>query len=238
MSIRLSAMALIGVAASQAMAGASTFVVPQEYTNTPGTGSFIGPMANGQRTNQYLIHESLLTGLVGKQLNAVSWRLGSGSTSAFPAQDISFANYDIYLSGSVDPSQRSSVFAENIVGEQTQVRSGSLDVPAGSFTFGGSPNDFSFVIGFDNYIYTGGNLLLEIRHTGSGSTSRALDALNTSTPGYGELFSTLWKSDYNAVDEGLQGNFVIPQFSFSEIPTPGAVGLIGLAGLAASRRRR
>jgi hypothetical protein len=236
MFIRLSAAAVVFAAGSQALASEVTQVVPEAFTNTPGTGSFIGPMANGQRTNQYLIHESLLTGLIGKQLTAVSWRLGAGSSSDFPAQDISFANYDIYLSGSVDPSQRSSVFAENIVGDQTQVRSGSLDVPAGSFTSGGSPNDFSFVINFTNYTYTGGNLLLEIRHTGSGSTSRALDALNTSTPGYGELFSTLWASNYNAVDNGLQGNFTIPQFT--AIPTPGAVGLLGLAGLAAVRRRR
>ncbi|MFI4855621.1 MAG: hypothetical protein ACIAQF_11665 [Phycisphaerales bacterium JB065] len=235
---RLSAVALICVAGSQALAGASTYVVPQAYTDTPGTASFIGPMANGQRTNQYLIHENLLTGLVGKQLNGISWRLGSGSSSDYPTQDISFANYDIYLSGSVDPSERSSTFAENVVGEQMQVRSGSLDVPAASFTSGGSPNEFSFVINFDGYIYTGGNLLVEVRHTGSGSTSRALDAISTSTAGYGELFSALWKSDYNAVDDGLQGNFVIPQFSYSEIPAPGAVGLFGLAGLAAVRRRR
>jgi len=236
MHVRLSAVALVCAATSYTGAAEITQVVPPEYTNTPGTGSFIGPMATGQRTNQYLIHESLLTGLVGKQLTAVSWRLGSGSTSAYPAQDISFANYDIYLSGSVDPSERSPVFAENIAGEQTQVRSGSLDVPANSFTFGGSPNDFSFTINFNNYLYTGGNLLLEIRHTGSGFTSRALDALNTSTPGYGTLFSTLWASNYEAVDSGLQGNFVIPQFT--AIPTPGSAGLLALAGLAAVRRRR
>ncbi len=236
MCIRLSAIALVFVAGSHAVAGEFTQVVPDAYTNTPGTGSFIGPMANGQRTNQFLIHESLLTGLVGQQLTAVSWRLGSGSTSDYPAQDFTFANYDIYLSGSVDPSERSSVFAENVVGERTQVRSGPLDVPAGSFTSGDSPNAFSFVINFDNYTYTGGNLLLEIRHTGSGITSRALDALSSSTAGYGELFSALWASNYQAVDNGLQGNFVIPQFT--AIPTPGAAGLLGLAGLAAMRRRR
>jgi hypothetical protein len=236
MITRFSIAALVLAAGSQAVASEITQVVPEAYTNTPGTASFIGPMAQGSRTNQYLIHESLLTGLVGKELTAVSWRLGSGSTSAFPLADFTFANFDIYLSASVDPSERSTVFAENIVGEQTQVRSGSLDVPAASFTFGGSPNEFSFNIHFNNYEYTGGNLLLEVRHTGSGVTSRALDAISTSTDGYGTLFSALWSSNYEAVDSGLQGNFVIPQFT--AIPAPGAAGLLAMAGLAATRRRR
>ncbi len=218
-----------------ASAGLITQVVPQQYADTPGTGTFIGPMAIGSRTNQFLIHESLLTNLVGLQLTGVSFRLPASATTDWPGQQITYSNYDIYLSGSVDPADRSFVFAENIVGPQTQVRSGALTIDANAFPSGGSPNDFGVTIGFDNWVYGGGNLLLEIRHTGNGTASRALDALNTSTPGYGTLFSAAWSSNYEAVDGGLQGSFVVMEFT--AVPAPGALALLAVAGLGRRRRR-
>jgi len=129
-------------------------------------------------------------------------------------------------------------FADNIVGTQTQVRSGPLSIGAGDYPSGGNPNDFGINIGFSNYLYTGGNLLVELRHTGNGFGSRSVDAINATGGagfGYGSLFSAAWSGSYDALT-GMQGNFAITQFS--AIPTPGAAGLLGLAGFAAMRRRR
>lgn len=227
----LCACALSGAATAQV-----TQVVPPAYENTAGTGVFLGPLTSSQRTYQLLMDESLLTDLVGLDLTGISWRLPASAVDDWPIADQTFDNYDIYLSESVDPGDRSLTFADNIVGTQTQVRSGSLVIGAGTFPSGGSPNDFGLTIGFgSNYTYNGGNLLLEIRHDGSDGTSRAIDALVTSTPGYGTLFSAAWTGNYLGTS-GTQGNFAIVQFT--AVPAPGAGALLGLGLLAGARRRR
>lgn len=238
MKTRLSTFAVVLAAGSTAYAGGPTQVVPNAFENVDGPSSFLGPHSSSARTYQLLIHESQLTGLVGLELTGLTWRSPDSASSDWPVSGVSYSNYDIYLSGSVDPADRSLNFADNIVGSQTQVRSGPLSIAAGEYPSGGSPNDFGTTIAFSNYLYTGGNLLVELRHTGNGISSRSSDAINATggeALGYGTLFSAAWRGDYTAID-GFQGNFAITQFT--AIPTPGAAGLIGLAGLAAVRRRR
>lgn len=222
--------------APAAAASIQHHVVPGDYANTPGDTNFTGPMTFGERTNQMLIHESLLTDLVGRQLTGLSFRLPANANSPWPAQDLTYSFYDVYLSGSVAPADRSFTYAENIVGDQTQVRSGGLTVPMSSYGFGGSPNDFGSEISFDSgWAYNGGHLLVEIRHSGNDVSSRSVDAINTNSPGYGTLFSALWTGDADATT-GLQGRFSIMQFT--SVPAPGALALLGLAGLCGTRRRR
>jgi len=239
MIARMSAAALVLAAGSTVLAGGPTQVVPNGYENTVGVTAFTGPHAIGARTYQLLIHESQLTGLAGLELTGLTWRIPANATVDWPAGGLNYANYDIFLSGSVDPADRSLTFADNIVGTQTQVRSGPLSVDASAYPSGGSPNDFGVVIGFDNYLYTGGNLLVELRHTGNGVGSRSMDSISASGVGpglgYGTLFSAAWTGSYDGT-EGFQGNFAITQFT--AIPTPGSAGLLALAGLAAVRRRR
>ena len=91
-----------------------------------------------------------------------------------------------------------------MVGTQTQVRSGSLQIPAGALTVGSNPNNFSFKINFTSaWQYNGGNLLIEVRHSGTGISSRSVQAASTSSAGYGTLYSALWQS----TGDVLQGNF-------------------------------
>lgn len=193
-----------------------TEVIPNSYAGVTGTGTFLGPLANAQRTYQLLIQSSQLTNVAGKVLTGLSMRIPSSATSNWPSADVNFTNYDIYLSGSVEPSARSLTFANNIVGARTQVRSGSLTIPANSYTFGGSPNAFGTEIAFNiPWYYAGGNLLIEIRHTGFSGTSRSTDALLTSTAGYGTLVSGCWTGSYTGT-AGTQGNFTVVKLSASE----------------------
>jgi hypothetical protein len=182
-------------------------VVPTNYAGTPGNLTFLGPLAT-PRTCQLLINSNQLTGLVGQYLTAIAWRIPTSATSAWPAADASFTSYDIYLSQSVPPSERSLTFALNIVGTQTQVRSGGLSIPANSYSFNEIPNRFGPEIMF----YTGGHLLIEIRHTGVSGSTRSTDAAGTGVPGYGTDFSGCWQSSYTATT-GLQANFSIVQLS-------------------------
>jgi hypothetical protein len=191
----------------------ATEVIPPEYTSTTGTATFTGPLANTPRTYQLLIQNTQLTALVGENITAISWRLPAGATSNWPAADVSIASYDIYLSASVEPINRSLTFINNIVGPQRLVRSGILNITDSTYRFGGSPNEFGPEITFDSaYLYTGGNLLIELRHTGFTGTTRTVDAIGTSISGYGTLFSACWGSGYTATS-GSQGNFSVIKIS-------------------------
>jgi len=191
------------------MAGVQFRVVPAAYAGIGGTATFLGPLANAQRTYQLLIHDTLLVGLAGQQITGISWRIPVSATSNWPTTDVNFTNYDIYLSGSVPPANRSLTnFSDNVVGPRTQVRSGGLTIATDSYPSGGNPNPWGVEIATTSWLYTGGHLLVEIRHTGFTGTSRSTDAISTSTSGYGTQFSACWTGNY-AGTSGSQGNFTV-----------------------------
>lgn len=188
-------------------------VIPNAYSGVNGGNSFLGPYTNSQRTYQLLIAESELTSLVGKYLVSISFRNTSTATTEWPTTTTTYNNYDIYLSDCVNPADRSFIFAQNVVGTQTQVRTGSLDIPASALTAGSNPNSFSYDISFTTpWFYAGGNLLVEIRHDGSSGASRSVDAAGTSTSGYGTLYSACWAGSYTSTSTTTQANFAIVNF--------------------------
>lgn len=190
----------------------TTLLVP----NSNEGSAFIGPFGNAARQLQFIIDDSLLTSLVGKNLTSISFRLPSSTADSWPATALTMSSFNIYLSDSVEPADRVLNFTANVVGTQTQVRSGSLAIPAGALTVGSNPNDFSFKITFNSsWKYTGGNLLIEIRHSGTGISSRSAHAVSTSSAGYGTLYSALWQST-GAV---IQGNFI-----YVELTADGQLG--------------
>ncbi|MBK9098591.1 MAG: T9SS type A sorting domain-containing protein [bacterium] len=197
-------------------------VAPPDYTNTPGNAGFTSQLANSPRTYQLLMHESLLAPLMNKQILAVSWRLPTSATTNWPTADITITDYDFYLGLGVDPASMDRTnFSSNFVGPKKQVRDGSLTILANSYTFGSSPNNWGPEMSFaidSVWVYNGGNLLIELRQTGFTGTSRSVDALGTSTPGYGTLFRSCWGSGV-AADSGAYGNFSIVRITADD-PVP------------------
>ncbi|MBC7939865.1 MAG: PEP-CTERM sorting domain-containing protein [Chitinophagaceae bacterium] len=214
--------------------------VPNAFAAAPAGGTFLGPLANAQRTYQLLIGQSQITAHLGNALTGITFRLPPSATADWPAAALTFASYDIRLSASVAPADRSLTFANNVVGTQTLVRSGALTLSPGSFDSGSSPNAFGVGINFDSaYTYGGGNLLIEIRHTGFSGTSTSVDAVLASAPpaaGYGTLFSAAWTANY-AGTSGAQGNFAVLQIT--SVPEPATAILLaaGIVALIARRRR-
>ena len=132
----------------------TTLVIP----STNEGSAFIGPFGNAARQLQLLIDDSVLTSLVGKNLTSISFRLPASTAASWPAAKLTMADFKIFLSDSVEPGDKQLDFAANVVGTQTQVRSGSLLIPAGALTIGSDPNAFSFKITFNNsWLYSGGN---------------------------------------------------------------------------------
>jgi hypothetical protein len=204
---------------SQNARSSEYIVIPPTYTTVPGTTTFLGPLANANRSYQLLIHESLLTSLISKEIVGLSWRLPTSATAPWPTSDVTFSTYDIYLSGSVPPAARSLTFSNNVVGTQKLVRSGPLTMLANEYPSGSTPNEFGKEIAFNqSYTYNGGHLLIEIRHQGFSGTSRSVDAIGTAISGYGTLFSALWQSAY-IPSTGSQGNFSVVRLRYDD-PIP------------------
>jgi hypothetical protein len=205
----------IGIISEFAIGGVSQlgyYVMPPAYVSAAGGATFLGPLSNAQRTYQMLLHDTLLSGLEGQDIKALTWRLLPSATSNWPAADVNFTNYDIYIGEGIDPSQRHFTFDSNYstFGVKKRVRFGPLTILAGSFPFGGNPTTFGTDITFDSaYRYNGGHLTIEIRHTGFTGTSASVDAAGTSSPGYLVTYSGTWVGNYTATSGGLQGNLCI-----------------------------
>lgn len=197
----------------------ATNVIPLAFKSAIGDISFIGPLANSSRTYQLIIHSNLLTDYLGKKITSLAWRLPASAGSNWPASNVNFSNYKIYLSGSVTPANRSlAFFSDNVIGAQTLVRSGSLFVPAGSYPSGSSPNSYGPEIIFDvPYLYSGGNLLVEIRQSGFTGTTQSVDALSSLQGGYGLTYSACWKSSDTATYNAAAGNFSIVKLFTAEV---------------------
>lgn len=232
-TIALFAVALAGVAS------ADVGVVPPAYATTPGTSTFLY-MVTSARTYQYIIDSSQLTAFVGKNLNGLQWRLPTSATTTWPPANVNFASFDIYIGPGVAVSSASSTLANNYTSSPTQVRSGALAFSAGAFTNGSTPNAFGPVVTFNNYLYTGGNLTVEMRHTGmtGTTTTRSFDALSTATSGYGTLFAARWIGNGTGTGTAGNGNFFVTQFNATPVPEPATLAALGLGAAALIRRRR
>src|SRR5690554_219353 len=191
-----------------------TLVVPNGYENTNVGGTFLGPLANGARSYQLLVHENQLTDLIGQNITGISFRSAGGASTTWPANLTTYNDYDIYLSEGVAPANKSLIFANNVVGTQTQVRSGSLAIEPDTYDVSSAVN-FGPTITFTNpYTYTGGHLLLEIRHSGSDGTSKSVDAVLTSNSLYGSAVGANWVSSMTPPEgNASQGNAAVVRFS-------------------------
>lgn len=230
-----------------AMAAQTT--VPNAFAATGGeTGlnTFIRD-TGAPRAGQLLIGASQLGAIApGMQITGMYFRLYSSTTfnpaGTWPAAPISWNNYDVRVgTAALGVAGASTTFAANLGGDTVLARSGALTLPMDSFGGGAnSPavNPWGSIISFTTpFTYSGGDLVIEIRHDGGTFTpTRFLDAVLASNPGYGTDFRSITTTTF-AGTTGTAASFTITQLEYV-IPGPGAAALFGLAGLAGVRRRR
>lgn len=202
-------------------------VVPSTTKVNPATHSITAPLANTAQTYQMLIHADELSDLVNKELTGLSWRLAASESLPWPTSTITFDNYEIYIGQAVDLSQKTLTdLNDNLLGSFTQVRSGSLTIPVDAYGSGSSIS-FGPTIDFNTpYLYSGGNLLIEIRHTGSNGPSGNVEATHTGHSAYG----TLYTASTAINNDNSHSNFASLQLSFS---TPLAIQLVSFDALLA-----
>lgn len=127
-----------------------------------GSGSDI---SNADFVVQQFIGAADLEMNVGDAITGYQLRLDGTITTAYPAANGGFAQYDVYI-GVAAGEPLADDLASNFVGAATQVRAGALTWPAGAWTPRGADPvaPWGPAIMFDTpYVYTGGDLLVEVR---------------------------------------------------------------------------
>jgi hypothetical protein len=239
-AIRCAVVAVVVICASVATAQT---VVPNSYTNVPASASGLNTFirdVNNPRTGQLLINANQLTSLVGQNIVAINFRMWTGSTASFPASNATWADYEIRM-GPGGTFPMSTTFATNFAGAPTLVRDGPLSINAGNFPgTGGPPRPFGTVpIALDTpFLYTGGNLALEVRHTGSNITNNAandfLEVALTTDPQNNVNFASVTATG-NTATTGALATFTVTQFI---VPEPASLSVLAIGALATLRRRR
>ncbi len=178
-----------------AVASAQTDVIsPANMATVNGTGGLntVVRDAGNPRAYQIVFAASELTGVVGQQLTAITWR--SFSTQAtFPTAALVYADYEIRAATSLtSPATMSTTFASNLGPDVVLVQDGPLTIPVSNFPgvgTGTAPFAFGGFIQFQTpFTYAGGDLVIDVRHPGATSgTTGFLDGLVTTSTaqGYG-----------------------------------------------------
>ncbi|MBL9115254.1 MAG: choice-of-anchor D domain-containing protein [Verrucomicrobiaceae bacterium] len=135
---------------------------------------------------QYAYSSHLLRYIpIGSKITSLAYRLGSFESS-WPASTRTFTTFDIQLSSvAAAPGSLSTSFATNLGPDAVTVRSGSLSISPNSYVPGVNGPTINFTT---PYVYTGGNLLVTVRHSGNGVDAKYIDA-SPSIPGMHQALS-------------------------------------------------
>jgi len=176
-------------------------VVPIALENDYGGYNAYNMLGYIDISTQWVYHENQLTSMVGKELTGFAFRLPQfGYNNSQPTVDLDYENFDIYISEGVSPSDFTGNFAGNVVGAQTQVRSGTLKIMPNTFPFSNpsTPPDFGQVITFDTpYTYNGGHLLVEVRQKPiMGLAKINTDVIPAGNPLSGSVANGIYKGIY------------------------------------------
>lgn len=220
-SLFASALLAMSLAAATATAGSIQTVVPDQFFTVEGNSSSSSLFQAGAASIQVFYSEAFLAaaGIApGVEIDGLAYRRNGGGATG-PAGDTTFNSYSILLSESFDTTnEMTTTFADNVVGSQTEVYSGSLTFPANSMPGGSAPNAFGPMIDFTTpYLYSGGSLLIEIRRSARTGNTTAFntDVDNTldAQAGARWLFNTT--SD-TAVTGALSNSAQIFQLQFGD----------------------
>lgn len=224
MKVRCLLTALAFLAASAGLS-AQTVVLPPVLAGSEGSAAYSLSTAT---TFQQVFDPGLLLGLPpGAVITGIQFRQEGGGATG-PGAVMNFTNFNIsvgpsaFAAGSLTSSVAANQGAGTIV-----VRSGALSLPANSFPGGSSPNAFGPVIAFQTgYTYTGGNLLFTISHTA------ASQVLNIDTDVGGVTGAQLrLEAAFNSstVSSNFPDSAIPMQLTYSAVPEPTTIALIGLA---------
>lgn len=223
------------VVLAMGVADAQAVYVPTSYATVIGNAQLNSLVREASRTVQQGIDASALTGLPGgAEIVGLSFRIYRSATTAWPAANATWKNYEITLAeGAVPTSLWTATFASNMK-NPVLVRQGPMTIPAGAFARTGSaPYPFdTFYFAFQrSYVYQGGDLVFYITHDGNDQASTCFleGLLAAGAPG-----RTMYASSYQATTASVTSTtFMITRIHYGYGPA-GGVGSNGALNLILS----
>jgi PEP-CTERM motif len=228
---------------STSRVSADLLVAPNANTSTSGDNVQYGILDTGNVAFQFAYNATQFSTLTsGTQITGIGFRLPAGASTFNTA--LVYSSFGIQIGQSTAaPGALSTTFATNEAGDTITAYSGPLTIGAGSFVGGAGPNPFVEITFTTPYTYTGGNLLVTLRHSDPGS-SISVDA--NSFPGINGIADTV--ADFGDANgtSGTEGYFNAPVAGFyfngnsAATPEPASLTLlgIGIAGIAGQAWRR
>jgi hypothetical protein len=193
---------------------ASNLTVPIRQASDRGLNV---PLRSDAWTMQFIYAKELLRYLPpGTKIQGLAFRLWIGQ-SIWPPSPRNWSAYSVELSAATrSPGALSATFADNVGADAVTGRSGALAVATGAYPGGNNPNAFGPLLSFDTpYVYQGGDLLITLRHNGSGGGDFPFIETLPSQDGWFECLAAEGQSAtaavYTADTPVIQLSFELPQ---------------------------
>ena len=224
--IAISAAALTAASASAALSGYTNSVSYNSWTTQGSAGGGAlppGPGYTGLSFYTDTLHNATYSGITG----TVTGGHGLGVYSLAPMTGNTVTS--VFAAGTLDNT--------NIGGLTT----GTNSPTEMTFTFSASSGAGNFLagVGFAFSINPGQSIAVTMNFQGGGATTGFYTPTSSSN-----AFVGFWTSGSNAVTSvtfqaaSAGSVFTVTDIYYGLVPAPGAVALVGLAGLVGSRRRR
>ena len=207
----------LSIFATVAALQAQSVVVPASSANV-STGGGLNTLTrdlNNPRTYMLGLPASELAAIPqGSVITGLSFRAYSAQAAAWPAADMTWADYEVRLGAAAPLATWTTTFATNFAGTPTQVRDGLLLVTAGTYTTTSpAPHPFTNTLFFDFqdvYPYTGGDLAVHFTHPGANAAGALFLDVITGAPATGVAYSG---TGFN-VATGAVATFSIPRVHY------------------------